>query len=134
MQANSTRPGQAGNRNEAGIKELEGILRNTDKLDIMHRDLAKEVMSVFTIANKRFMDQVKKEDPMKYDVLDEYFADRTKQEKERADAAEARAESEKVRADSEKVRADSAETRLNEMAAQLNEALAEISRLKAAAN
>ena len=140
--------------NESEGKELKGILRSTNRLSQEHRWLVDGVMEVFTRANRELIRKVK-EEPTMCEAINELFAEETKKEKERADAAIKRAEEAEEKTNAintelgetkaelgetkaelgeTKTKLDAALAKIDEMAGQLQDALKEIAHLKEAAS
>ena len=124
--------------NESKGKELEGILNSTRKLNPKHKWFADGIMNVFARANVELIKEAKEESTM-CEAINELFAEETKKEKERADAAIKRVgevETElgetKTELGKTKIKLGEAMAKIDEMAEQLQDALAEIARLKAA--
>ena len=125
---------------------------STSKLGYEHKQLVDGVMNVFTRANIELIREAK-EEPTMCEAINELFAEETKKEKERADAAIKRigeVETElgetktelgetktelgetKTELGKTKTKLGEAMAKIDEMAEQLQEAMAEIARLKAA--
>ncbi len=124
--------------NESKGKELNGILVSTPKLGYEHKQLADGVMNVFARANMELIREVK-EEPTMCEAINELFAEETKKEKDRADAAikrigEVETELGETRTElgKTKTKLGEAMAKIDELADQLQDALAEIARLKAA--
>ena len=131
--------------NESKGKELEGILNSTRKLNPKHKWFADGIMNVFARANVELIKEAKEESTM-CEAINELFAEETRKEKERADAAikrvgevetelgETRTElgETKTELGKTKIKLGEAMAKIDEMAEQLQDALAEIARLKAA--
>ena len=131
--------------NESKGKELDGILISTPKLGYEHKQLVDGVMNVFTRANKELIQEAKGV-PTMCEAINELFAEETKKEKERADAAIKRAKEAEEKTNAietelgetrtelgeTKTKLDEAMAKIDDMASQLHDALAEIARLKAA--
>lgn len=124
--------------NESKGKELNGILVSTPKLGYEHKQLADGVMNVFARANMELIREVK-EEPTMCEAINELFAEETKKEKERADAAIKRAKEAEEKTSAietelgkTKTKLGEAMAKIDEMADQLQDALTEIARLKAA--
>ena len=124
--------------NESKGKELNGILISAPKLGQEHKQLVDGVMNVFTRANIELIREAK-EEPTMCEAINELFAEETKKEKERADAAIKRAREAEEKTNEIVTELGKTETKLgeamakiDEMAEQLQEAMAEIARLKAA--
>ena len=124
--------------NESKGKELNGILVSTPKLGYEHKQLADGVMNVFARANIELIREVK-EEPTMCEAINELFAEETKKEKERADAAIKRAKEAEEKTSAietelgkTKTKLGEAMAKIDEMADQLQDALTEIARLKAA--
>ena len=124
--------------NEGTRTELKGILDITPELSPKHKKYADSVMDVFADANEELIWKNKEESIM-CEAINRIFAEETKKEKERADAAitelgETKAElgATKTELGETKNRLDKAMAKIDDMAGQLQDALAEIARLKAA--
>ncbi len=125
---------------ESEGKELQGILRSTNRLSQEHKWLVDGVMDVFTRANRELIRKAK-EVPTMCEAINELFAEETKKEKERADAAIKRAEEAEEKTNAiktelgeTKTKLDAALAQIDEMAGQLQDALKEIAHLKEAAS
>ena len=109
--------------NESKGKELDGILIRTPKLGYEHKRLVDSVMNVFTRANRELIQEAKGV-PTMCEAINELFAEESKKEKERADAAI-------IRAKEAEEKTDAIQTELGETKAELGETKAKLGETKA---
>ncbi|MCR5602361.1 MAG: hypothetical protein K6G27_01505 [Lachnospiraceae bacterium] len=116
--------------NESKGKELEGILNSTRKLDHEHKRFADGVMNVFARANVELIKEAKEESTM-CEAINELFAEETKKEKERADAAIKRVGEVETELGETKTELGETKAKLGETKTELGETKTELGETKA---
>ena len=115
--------------NESKGKELEGILSSTYKLSHEHKRLVDSVMNVFTRANRELIQEAKGV-PTMCEAINELFAEETKKEKERADAALKRIGEVETELGETKTELGETKTELGETRTELGETKTELGKTK----
>ena len=115
--------------NESKGKELNGILISAPKLGQEHKQLVDGVMNVFTRANIELIREAK-EEPTMCEAINELFAEETKKEKERADAAIKRIGEVETELGETKTELGETKTELGETKTELGETKTELGETK----